>query len=144
LSIHVNRKIDKFIIHCSATRADQPNINAETIRKWHRDKGWSDIGYHYVILRDGTLEEGRPLEIVGAHCEGQNAHSVGICMIGGLGKDGKGEDNFLPLQWKMLEGLIRSLKSVHKNVTIHGHREFNAGKECPSFDVQKWLKEVKL
>jgi hypothetical protein len=77
-------KTNWIVLHCSATRASQVNIGAKDIRRWHKDKGWADIGYHYVIKRDGTLEKGRALDAVGAHVEGHNSDSVGVCLVGGL------------------------------------------------------------
>lgn len=91
------RKITEFIIHCSATREGQ-DVTAADIRRWHvKGNGWKDIGYHFVIHLDGTIELGRPIAEVGAHCAGHNAESIGICYVGGLkppsvpprGEDGK-------------------------------------------------------
>ena len=82
------RPIDSIIIHCSAT-PEGKHFTAADIRRWHKAQGWSDIGYHYVILLDGTVQEGRPISQPGAHCKGMNARSIGICYIGGLAADGK-------------------------------------------------------
>lgn len=144
------RKVDKIIIHCSDTYA-RMDIDAATIRVWHTDeRGWSDIGYHFVIKRDGTIETGRDLdkdgdiyEEVGAHVAGWNKHSIGICMVGGRGDDDQPEDNFEDEQWKSLETLIRVIHADYPKATVHGHREF-ADKACPSFDVQEWLKLVNV
>ena len=78
------RKIDKIIIHCSATPKHK-DFSAETIRDWHvKGNGWDDIGYHYVVRLDGSLEYGRPVQVPGAHCRGENKSSIGICYIGGM------------------------------------------------------------
>lgn len=136
------RNIDKIIIHCSATPPDM-DIGAEEIRRWHvNGNGWSDIGYHYVIKRDGMVDAGRDVEITGAHTKGHNKGSIGICMVGGIDSEGNAQNNFTRRQFKTLENMVRFMKATYKNATIHGHREF-ANKACPSFDVQKWLKEVK-
>lgn len=132
------RKIDLIVIHCSATTEKQ-DIGMAEIRKWHLARGWKDIGYHHVIRRNGVIEAGRPEEQVGAHVEGHNANSIGVCLIGGIDKTGKAVANFTPVQWATLTNLIRTLKSKYPNATIHGHREY-ANKDCPSFDVQEWLK----
>ena len=132
------RKINKIIIHCAATKPSM-DIGTEEIRKWHLERGFSDIGYHDVIRRDGSVEEGRPMELAGAHCQGQNAHSIGICLVGGIDEKGKPENNFTEAQFKSLRRLLQMYKTQHKKATIHGHNEF-ANKACPSFDVQDWLR----
>lgn len=82
------RTINSIIIHCTATKP-LAHINVNDVRRWHRERGFSDIGYHYLILVDGTVEAGRPLSAIGAHCKGHNAHSVGVCYVGGLNDKGK-------------------------------------------------------
>ena len=130
------RKIDKIIIHCSATPEGR-DIKTETIRSWHvKGRGWSDIGYHFVIELDGSIRNGRPVERIGAHVKGQNANSIGICYVGGIDKSNKAKDTRTEAQKKSLNELIDSLRAVYKEATIHGHNEFSA-KACPSFDVQK-------
>jgi len=132
----VTRKIDKIIVHCSATREGQ-HIDVDTIRDWHvNGRGWSDIGYHYVIYLDGTVHPGRPLQRSGAHTKGQNSNSIGICYIGGVETDGKTpKDTRTPEQKAALDNLLFVLTDIFANTTIHGHNEF-AAKACPSFDVQ--------
>lgn len=147
----LKRKVDLLIIHCSDTYAKM-DIDAAEIRRWHtKERGWADIGYHFVIKRDGTVETGRDTdkdgdiyEEVGAHVAGWNKNSIGICMVGGKGEDGKAENNFTGKQFASLETLLRVIKADYPRATIHGHREFQAGKQCPSFDVQEWLKGRKL
>lgn len=132
----VTRKINKIIVHCSATREGQ-HIDVDTIRDWHvNGRGWSDIGYHYVIYLDGTVHPGRPIERSGAHTKGQNSNSIGICYIGGVETDGKTpKDTRTPEQKAALDNLLFVLTDIFANTTIHGHNEF-AAKACPSFDVQ--------
>ena len=85
------REINKIIVHCSATREFQ-DVKTEEIRRWHMDKGWSDVGYHYLIELDGSINKGRPVERIGAHCKGHNNDSIGVCYIGGVDKDLKAKN----------------------------------------------------
>ncbi len=141
------RVIKEIIVHCSATPPDM-NIGANEIRKWHTDpppsgRGWRDIGYHYVIRRNGEVDHGRDENVVGAHCEGHNANSIGICLVGGINKQGDAENNFTPEQFATLKNWLKAIRDDHPGSTIHGHNEFSS-KACPSFNVQDWLKEVEL
>ena len=136
------RPIDRLFIHCSAT-TPKMDIGVKEIRKWHTDKGWSDIGYHFVIRRDGAIEDGRDIDKVGAHVAGYNTGSIGICMVGGVDAAMKAADNFTVEQWRSIRNLLKILKFDYPKATIHGHNEF-ANKACPSFDVQKELKEGRL
>lgn len=117
------------------------DIGAKEIREWHiKQNGWRDIGYHYVIRRNGALETGRPESVAGSHVRNHNATSIGICMVGGIDRRGATAKNFTPHQWISLEHLVRDLRAKYPLAIIHGHREF-AAKDCPSFDVQAWVKE---
>ncbi|MBR2936099.1 MAG: N-acetylmuramoyl-L-alanine amidase [Paludibacteraceae bacterium] len=137
------RKITEIIIHCSCTPEGR-NIGATTILGWHKERGYNDIGYHYVIRLDGTIETGRPVEHIGAHCKGHNRNSIGICYVGGTEKDCKTpKDTRTPLQREALQQLCKQLKAEYPNATIHGHSDF-ANKACPSFNVEQWIKEVNL
>jgi N-acetylmuramoyl-L-alanine amidase len=137
------RNVDMIIIHCSATKATS-DITAETVRKWHRERGWSDIGYHFFIRLDGTIEKGRPLEIPGSHARGYNNRSIGICYAGGLDGDMKPSDTRTAAQKNSMEALVTILKIVHgDHLEIVGHRDLpNVAKACPCFDVKKWWKDV--
>ena len=132
------RKINKIIIHCTATPEGRDYTVAQ-IRDWHvKGNGWSDIGYHFVIDRNGTVHKGRPIEKIGAHTTGQNATSIGIAYIGGISNDGKKtpKDTRTPAQRVALVNLVKELKATFgENVTVHGHNEF-AAKACPSFNVK--------
>ena len=128
------RTIDKIIIHCSATLPGQ-RVDVETITRWHKQRGFKTIGYHFFIDRSGTIHAGRPLEQQGAHCKGQNAHSIGICYEGGLNKEGKPYDTRTILQRIAMKELVAQLQERFTEATVHGHREF-ANKACPCFDVQ--------
>lgn len=139
------RKIDKIIIHCSATPPSM-NVDAKEIDRWHRQRGFNKIGYHYVIKRDGEIEDGRPIEEVGAHVKGHNTGSIGICLVGGTeeGNPSRAQDNFTDAQWRSLRNLLRICRADYKKATIHGHNEFSSQKACPSFDVQLQLKNGRL
>lgn len=130
------RKIEKIIIHCAATPEGR-DVKTETIKSWHvKGRGWSDIGYHYVIELDGSVKPGRPLHRSGAHTKGHNAGSIGVCYVGGISKDKKPKDTRTEAQRKAMDELIVTLTMDHPGATVHGHNEFSA-KACPSFDVQK-------
>ena len=128
------RKITEIIVHCSAT-PEGKHFTVDDIRKWHKAQGWSDIGYHYLIYLDGSIHNGRDVDIVGAHCSNHNSRSIGVCYIGGVEKDGKTpKDTRTPEQKDSLLYLLKELKRLYPNAWIYGHRDF-AAKACPSFDA---------
>ena len=131
------RSINEIIVHCSATREGQ-HIPVETIKKWHVEgRGWSDIGYHFYIELDGTIKKGRDINKSGAHTKGHNKNSIGICYCGGVESDGKTpKDTRTSEQKESLLLLLKTLKKMHPEATIHGHNEF-AAKSCPCFDANK-------
>jgi len=131
------RKINKIILHCAATPEGR-EVSLDTIRKWHLQRGFNDIGYHYVIHLDGKISVGRPLNKQGAHCSGQNRGSIGICYVGGMSKDmKKAKDTRTQAQKDSLIKLMHELiYKYNKDMTIHGHNEY-ANKACPSFNVQE-------
>ena len=119
------REIEKIIIHCSATIEGQ-NISAATIKRWHvKDRGWSDIGYHYVIGLDGRIEAGRAVNRIGAHVKGYNKTSIGICYCGGVDGEMKEQDNRTESQKESLLLLIMLLKNIFPQAVVHGHRDFS-------------------
>lgn len=135
------RKIDKIILHCSATKEGK-DYTVEDIDRWHKDRGFKCIGYHYVIYRDGTIAMGRPEEQIGAHTTGENAHSIGICYIGGLDSKGKAKDTRTPEQREALIILIKDILNRY-NLTVdavHLHREY-AAKACPCFSIEDFLED---
>jgi len=137
----MTRRIDRIFIHCSATKPSQ-DIDAATIRTWHKKQGWNDIGYHWVIKRDGTREKGRNESVVGAGVQGMNANSIHLCLIGGIAEsNGRPENNFTPNQWIELESLVRELRNRYPDVLVNGHNEYS-NKACPCFDVQEWFKRT--
>ena len=134
------RKINKIIIHCSATREGE-DISAAVIDGWHRDRGWSGIGYHYVVSLNGNIEYGRPIDKQGAHVKDHNKGSIGICYIGGVESERSSNGKWIAKDTRtceqiasMLE-LIRILKKLHPGVEVFGHRDFST-KACPSFDAK--------
>lgn len=136
------RSINEIIVHCSATPEGRDRT-VEDIRRGHiKDRGWSDIGYHYVIYRDGSVHAGRDVDIIGAHCTDHNAHSVGVCYVGGMdAANKKAKDTRTEEQKKALKELLRKLRSMYPGAQIHGHRDY-ANKACPSFDATteyRWL-----
>lgn len=137
LNLSLNkRNIKELIVHCSAT-PEGKDYSVDTIRQWHLQRGFSDIGYHYVIYRDGSIHIGRDESIIGAHCTGHNTNSIGVCYIGGCATDGKTpKDTRTTEQKQSLVKLLKELKTKYPQASIHGHRDF-ANKACPSFDATK-------
>ena len=135
-------KTTEIILHCSAT-PEGKDYTVETIDRWHKDRKFSCIGYHFIIYRDGSIHRGRPEETVGAHCVGHNSNSIGICYIGGLFEDGKRpKDTRTTEQKESLNSLLSYLMGKYKITmpNIHGHYEF-ANKACPSFKIYEWRNE---
>ena len=133
------RKIDSVILHCTATRAAQ-DIDAATVRAWHTEpppagRGWADIGYHYLVRLDGTIERGRDLATVGAHTRGHNATSVGVAYVGGLDEDGNACNTMTEKQRRAIIQLVRALRVVCGPLELYGHNDFSR-KACPSFNVK--------
>lgn len=146
------RKINTIYVHCSATPEGKP-FNAKAIDEMHRARGFKKIGYHYVVLLDGTVEKGRSEEEIGAHVQGHNANSIGVCYIGGIGRDAQGhlkaKDTRTPEQKAALRQLMVQLKLKYPNAVIRGHRDASPDrngdgkitpnefiKDCPCFDAR--------
>lgn len=125
--------IDKAILHCADTRTDQ-NFNASDITKWHKERGWDDNGYHYVIGLKGELQIGRPLWFVGSHARGENTNSIGICLMGGKKPDGTKWDMCTDNQKETLRNLLKVLGATFPGLQLHGHYEFSS-KSCPNFHI---------
>ena len=154
--------ITRIVVHCSATKPDQ-DIGAHEIDEWHRDpkkhppSGWAMIGYHAVIRRDGTVEGGRPLDMVGAHAFGHNLYTLAVCIVGGLDPNGNPEDNFTLEQYRSLGMLLKNWRMAFHNVNdVCGHRDLSKDidgdgviepwewmKDCPCVDIRSWrLREL--
>jgi N-acetyl-anhydromuramyl-L-alanine amidase AmpD len=137
----INRKINKIYVHVSDTPDSRNDIGAAQIKKWHTDpkpqgNGWSDIGYHYVVKRNGTLEDGRSLDVAGAHVAGHNANSIGICWVG--------RNEITPDQEDTLIGLIKTLlvKLNLKPSDVLGHKESDPSKTCPNLDMDDFRSKL--
>lgn len=143
------RKITEIIIHCSAT-PDGKDYTVDDIRRWHKQRGYSDVGYHYIVYRNGQLVQGRDINVIGAHAAGHNAHSVGICYIGGMSADNSRPEDTRTLRQKArLLSLLVDLRKLYPNARIIGHRDLSEDKNgngiiepsewmkaCPSFDAK--------
>lgn len=128
------REIRRIFLHCSATKPGQ-KVSRETLLAWHKERGWKDIGYHYVVNADGSYYSGRPEAEPGAHAVGHNADSLAICYIGGLGADGQPADTRTAKQIKTTDSLIDDIRLRHGHgIEVWGHNEVSS-KACPSFDV---------
>lgn len=149
------REITDIIIHCTATR-EGLDFSIGQIRKWHQQRGFSDIGYHYIIHRNGSVEDGRSVDIAGAHCAGHNTHSIGVCYIGGLGADGKPKDTRTLAQRAALIKLLQTLRKMYPSARIAGHRDYSPDKnhngvveawewmkDCPCFDASIEYRNIK-
>lgn len=126
-----------IIIHGSYT-SSAANIGAREIRRWHKEQGYIDIGYNFVVRRDGTVDEGRQTVYSGAHTLGEyNNNSIGVCLVGGKekGKD-KWEVNYTIRQLIAAQNLIDEIKKEHPDAKVIGHRDADSRRECPGFDAQ--------
>lgn len=135
------RNINEIILHCAATQEGK-DFTVQDIDKWHRQRGFNGIGYHYVIYRDGSINKGRDEAVAGAHTTNHNSKSIGICYIGGIDKNGKAKDTRTPEQKIAMYELVDSLMKKY-NLSldkVHGHYEY-ANKACPSFKMPDFKKE---
>lgn len=137
-------RIKAVFIHCSATPPSM-DIGAEEITRWHLERGFSAIGYHYVIRRNGHVEKGRDLDgdgdvtdEMGAHAYGHNRGTLGICLVGGIDENGRPDFNYTRYQMNAAEKLVAELVARFPGVEVKGHRDVDSGKACPCFDVGAW------
>lgn len=137
LGLILNKRVIKeIIVHCSAT-PEGKDFTVSDIKRWHLERGFSDIGYHYVIYRDGSIHVGRSESVAGAHCTGHNTISIGVCYIGGMDSTNKNpKDTRTQQQKDALLRLLKELKRKYPSAKIYSHRDF-ANKACPSFDATK-------
>ena len=148
------RRITDIVLHCSATRKGQ-RVTVADIDRWHRERGFKKIGYHYVVYADGSIHDGRPIAEIGAHVAGHNATSIGICYIGGLDENGRAADTRTPEQKAAIFYLLQRLRERFPNARIRGHRDFSPDlngngiiepceyiKECPCFDAADEYKDM--
>jgi N-acetyl-anhydromuramyl-L-alanine amidase AmpD len=134
------RNIDLIVVHCSATPEGR-DVSTEEIRQWHLDRGWSDIGYHFVIELDGAVYDGRSVELAGAHAKSYNQNSIGVCYVGGTDDDLEAKDTRTEEQKEALIELLTKLKADYPGCEIIGHKDIS-DKECPSFDVAEEYKDL--
>lgn len=131
------RRIDWLVVHCTATK-EGANFKAKDIDLWHKAKGWSQIGYNYVIDLDGAIEPGRDVDLVPAQVAGYNSNAIGIVYVGGTDLNGKPKDTRTVQQKESLLKLLKDLKKLYPSAKIQGHRDFpKVAKACPSFDAKK-------
>ena len=138
------RTIKEIIVHCTATPEGR-NYTVEQCRADHKKQGWSDIGYHYLIYRDGSIHNGRDVDLIGAHCAagGHNTYSIGVAYVGGVAKDGKTSKDTRTLQQKAaLLNLLTNLRRQYQQAKIYGHHDFEKKKDCPSFDAKTEYKDL--
>ena len=130
--------VQYLVVHCSAS-PPSVFVDAKVLTRWHRERGFTTVGYHKIIRRDGVVEDGRSLDEVGAHVEGYNSKSVGICLAGGVDAKNVPTDNFTSVQKQSLIALLMGLLVAFPNATVLGHRDIpGVKKACPSFDVKPW------
>ena len=130
------KEVKYLVVHCTATRLSQ-RVSVEDIDRWHKAQGWSGIGYHWYVDRDGHIFPGRSEREAGAHVKGYNHCSIGICYEGGLDEQGNSADTRTPAQKAALLFIIKDLKQSYPNAIVLGHRDFpGVHKDCPCFDAK--------
>ena len=137
--------VEYIVVHCTYSPASM-HVDAAVVDRWHREKGWRGIGYHKVILRDGTIEDGRPLDQQGAHVRGVNNRSVGIALAGGMNEERDGpEINYTDEQYDKLRDLLDELTTKNfPKAEVKSHTDFDKNKTCPNFDAGKWYETGEL
>ena len=148
------RKINTIVVHCSATKEGK-HFSVKEIEKWHKERGFSEIGYHYIIYIDGSIMTGRDINKSGAHVAGNNSNTIGVCYVGGLSLKGDAKDTRTAEQKASLVFLLEQLKEKYPNAKICGHRDYSPDlngngiiepfefiKQCPCFDAKKEYKNL--
>ena len=138
--LKTDRHIDLLVVHCTYTYK-RMDIGAEEVTRWHKDRGWSGCGYHFIIRKNGTIEKGRDLDRIGAHARGYNVGSIGVCYVGGRTDDNKPVDDRTPEQKKTLAALIINLQTEYPDADIKGHNELSS-KSCPNFSVKEFMSNI--
>lgn len=133
---------EAIFVHCSATKPSM-DWGLREIRQSHKERGFLDVGYHFIIKRDGTIEAGRDEDVIGAHVEGYNSTSVGVCLVGGVDDRLKPEANFTPAQMQALRSLLVTLLAKYEGSILRAHHDV-APKACPSFDLKRWWEKNEL
>lgn len=135
------RTITLIVLHCDGIMPHEHNT-IKKINEYHKSKGWKGAGYHFFVQRDGTVEEGRKLWEVGAHCVNHNKYSIGICYEGGLDSAGDYADTRTPEQKRVLRELVERMHSLFPRAVIVGHRDLNPGKKCPCYNAAEEYKDL--
>lgn len=138
--IKSKRNIKEIIVHCTATPEGRP-VTIKEITDWHKQRGFSTIGYHYVVMLDGSVQKGRDVNVSGAHCTNHNSISIGVCYVGGCDKNMNAKDTRTDAQKRALLDLLKRLRIMYPSAKIYGHRDF-ANKACPSFDARNEYKKI--
>ena len=138
--MELRKKTDSIIIHCAATKPSM-DIGYKEIREWHVDQnGWDDVGYHFIIRRNGQLEKARPEGYSGAHAPSHNSRSIGICLVGGMAEDGSAENNFTLEQFLTLKDLVNMVMDKYSDITeVLGQCDVQDKPNCPGFNGKEWL-----
>ena len=136
------KRTDYVVIHCAATKPSM-DIGFTEIDQWHKRRGWLGCGYHMIIRRDGTIENGRAMNECGAHVKAFNHNSFGICLVGGMDEDGDAEANFTQKQWDTLDSLVDVMTKIYPNAAVVGHNDLDPNKSCPVFEVSEWMSQIK-
>ena len=132
------RDIKRIILHCSDSPDENDKVDAKMIKTWHKERGWKDIGYHFVITRDGSIQIGRPIHIPGAHVKGHNDDSIGICWVG--------RNLMTDYQVAGIRQCISGIFGLHEGLgiaSIFGHNDFNPNKTCPNLNIH-WVRAMML
>ena len=143
------RDINLTVIHCTATK-EGIDYDVIDVRKWHLDRGFKDIGYHFLIHLDGRIERGRPWDQPGAHAKGYNSNSIGIVYVGGLDYTGSPKDTRTVAQVHSLRAIVSVLKAMYPMIDVKGHRDLSVDlngdgiispsewmKSCPCFNMDE-------
>lgn len=128
------RTINLIVIHCAATKPSM-DTTRDDVDRWHKARGWTEIGYHFFVKRDGTIQKGRDITRSGAHAKGHNSHSIGVCYAGGIDEQGKPEDNRTEAQKIALLRILETLTAIYTDTHIIGHSELST-KACPCFNAE--------
>ena len=141
MSFSLNPNLVQYLVLHSSNSLPTQNLTAADLERQHRSQGCLSIKYHFVICRDGTVDAGRALNQIGLHANRQyNKCSIGICLVGGKGKDGKPEDNYTHEQYEALNRVLTGLLDTFPEAQVVGWYELSqsSNETSPHFDVQKW------
>lgn len=136
------RQIKYIVVHYTATK-EGADFTAKDIDGWHKNQGWSEIGYNYVVRLNGVVELGRDVDKIPAQVKGYNSNAIGVVYVGGIDEKGNPKDTRTPKQKEALLKLLKELKKLYPKAIIQGHRDFpKIAKACPSFDAKKEYESI--